>query len=140
MGSAGGIGKTVLASMLARDRDVRTHFELILWITLSQTPNLGKLQQLLYLQATGAQLPQDKSDGERKELITVALRGRRCLLVLDVRPEPRPVAGASADVIVIVLQLPYQLYPPWATSCAAADVGRCAGRLGGGARSRPQPR
>ena len=79
----GGIGKTVLAALIARDLAVRAHFDLILWVTSSQTPNLSKLQQLLYLQATGTEAPVDKSEAELVELISMALRGKRALLILD---------------------------------------------------------
>ena len=40
----GGIGKTVMAAWVARDTDVRRHFEVVLWLTLSQTPHIPKLQ------------------------------------------------------------------------------------------------
>ena len=79
----GGIGKTVLAAWIARDRAVRTHFDRILWLTSSQTPNLPKLQAVLYLQTTGSVLLGDKSTDEVAEMLSLALRGKRVLLILD---------------------------------------------------------
>ena len=79
----GGIGKTVTASWIARDEDVRRHFELVIWVTLGQTPDLMRMKSLIHLQATGEELSTDASPEHVKELITVALRGRRVLLVLD---------------------------------------------------------
>jgi hypothetical protein len=38
----GGIGKTIMAAWICRDEDIRKHFDVILWITLSQTPNVPK--------------------------------------------------------------------------------------------------
>ena len=79
----GGIGKTVLATWIARDLDIRKHFELVLWLTCSQTPNLQKLQQLLYLQATGKEVPDGKSTDEVDQMLSTALQGKRALLILD---------------------------------------------------------
>jgi tetratricopeptide (TPR) repeat protein len=76
-------GKTILATGLARDEGVRAHFEVLLWLTLGQEPDLRKLLQLLHLQATGRELPADKSVEEGRQMNTLALRGRRCLLILD---------------------------------------------------------
>jgi NB-ARC domain len=40
----GGIGKTVLATALARDEEVRSTFpDGVLWVTLGQTPQLSSL-------------------------------------------------------------------------------------------------
>eukprot|EP01048_Picozoa_sp_COSAG05_P011210 COSAG05_NODE_1042_length_6066_cov_2.922742_2_plen_1109_part_00 len=79
----GGIGKTVTATWLARDEDVRRHFELVVWVTLGQTPDLARMQALIHLQATGEELSPDATPEQAKELITVAMRGRQLLLVLD---------------------------------------------------------
>ena len=79
----GGIGKTVTASWIARNEDVRQHFELVIWVTLGQTPDLMRMKSLIHLQVTGDELSTDSSPEQAKEIITVAMRGRRILLVLD---------------------------------------------------------
>ena len=79
----GGIGKTVTASWLARDEDVRRHFELVIWVTLGQTPDLDRMRGLIHLQVTGEELAAESTPEQAKELITVAMRGRSVLLVLD---------------------------------------------------------
>eukprot|EP01052_Picozoa_sp_SAG31_P041944 SAG31_NODE_6506_length_1992_cov_2.123085_1_plen_263_part_10 len=79
----GGIGKTVAAAWLARHDEIRQHFELVLWVTLGQTPDLDHMQALIYLQATGQELALDLTPEQAKEKITVVMRGRRVLLILD---------------------------------------------------------
>ena len=79
----GGIGKTVTATWLARNDDVRRHFEYVVWVTLGQTPDLARMQALIYLQITGQELSSDATPEQAKELITVAMRGRDVLLILD---------------------------------------------------------
>jgi hypothetical protein len=59
----GGVGKSTLAAWLARLPEVRHHFELILWVNASQTPNIQQLQQLIYLQSTGRGLAPGKVGG-----------------------------------------------------------------------------
>ena len=79
----GGIGKTIMAAWICRDEDIRKHFDVILWITLSQTPNVPKLMSLMMLQATGSEFPSglETPPEEAKELLTQALRGKKSLLV-----------------------------------------------------------
>lgn len=79
----GGIGKTVMAAWIARDMDIRRHFEVVLWCTLSQTPNLAKLQSVLMKQASGQPIPDETPPAEAKELLAQALKGKRALLILD---------------------------------------------------------
>jgi hypothetical protein len=79
----GGVGKTVMAAWIARDLDIRTHFDLILWITCSQTPNIPKLLALAYLQATGSEVGQGKAAEEIKQMVKNAIQGKRTLLILD---------------------------------------------------------
>jgi hypothetical protein len=94
-----------MAAWVARDSDIRSKFDLVLWLTLSQSPNVPKLQSLLMLQTTGTDFPKgletppmevrrpSKTGGcvyigltgraQAKELLTQALRGRNALLILD---------------------------------------------------------
>jgi WD40 repeat protein len=79
----GGIGKTVLATALVQDPEVRGRFaDGIYWVSVGQEPNLISLQQSLLEMATG-----QRPEVESVNLGTVALREalgkRNCLLVLD---------------------------------------------------------
>jgi len=78
----GGIGKTVLATALAHDPEVRQAFpDGIYWVTLGQEPNLLALQETLLV------LANEKRSIESVNLGTVALRDvfgkKRCLFILD---------------------------------------------------------
>jgi hypothetical protein len=73
----------IMAAFVARDVDIRRHFDGIVWVTLSQDPDISKLQQLFHLQLTGSEMPPNKSSEEVKELLTQAARERRVLLILD---------------------------------------------------------
>eukprot|EP01046_Picozoa_sp_COSAG06_P039278 COSAG06_NODE_4620_length_4092_cov_389.018373_2_plen_296_part_00 len=52
-------------------------------MTLGQTPVLEKMKSLIYMQLTGKELSSDIGPEQVTERITVAMRGRRILLVLD---------------------------------------------------------
>ena len=81
--SQGGIGKTVTAAWLARHDDIRRHFGFIIWVTLGQTPDLDDMRALIHLQLTGEELASDATPEQAKEKITVAMRGRTVLVILD---------------------------------------------------------
>lgn len=79
----GGIGKSVLAGMLARDEEVQAAFpDGVFWIPLGQEPILT-LKQLNFAQMLGdASLPfQDVQQG--KIYLSQLLDNRQCLLILD---------------------------------------------------------
>ncbi|HMI89790.1 MAG TPA: NB-ARC domain-containing protein, partial [Polyangiales bacterium] len=78
----GGIGKTVLATALVHDDEVRATFsDGIYWLTLGQEPNLVALLGEL---ATMFGLPDEQRDlGGLTQALRGALREQRCLLVLD---------------------------------------------------------
>eukprot|EP01052_Picozoa_sp_SAG31_P020162 SAG31_NODE_1504_length_8079_cov_2.892607_4_plen_230_part_00 len=78
----GGIGKTVTGAALANDEDIRRRFSTIIWLPLGQTPVIEKMQQLLYLQATGKELHAETA-AERKEQLRIKLARKRVLVVLD---------------------------------------------------------
>jgi hypothetical protein len=73
----------VLAALLARDIEVREHFDAIMWITLSQTPDIGRQLQLLHLQASGRELTPGKTPEEVRQLVMDAVKSRNVLLILD---------------------------------------------------------
>eukprot|EP01047_Picozoa_sp_COSAG01_P015439 COSAG01_NODE_773_length_13704_cov_9.386843_19_plen_141_part_00 len=74
-----------MAAWIARDLDVRRAFDLVIWVTMSQEPQIAKLQSLAMIQATGEDLPKgmETPPAEAKELLTQALRGRKALMILD---------------------------------------------------------
>jgi NB-ARC domain/SEFIR domain len=79
----GGIGKTVLAAALVRDREVRQAFpDGIYWLTVGQKPNLLDLQNQLLRHWTGSQETLT-TEQEAKDALREALEGRSALLVLD---------------------------------------------------------
>jgi len=78
----GGIGKSVLASALARRPEVRRAFpDGIFWITLGQKPQLAEQQRWLARQLGDEALFPDERSG--KETLRKLLSGRKVLLVLD---------------------------------------------------------
>src|SRR6516164_2875832 len=79
----GGIGKTVLATALVHDPEVRKAFpEGIFWLTVGQKPNLLVLQNQLLRQLTGSEQALI-TEQEAKDALREALEGRAALLVLD---------------------------------------------------------
>jgi hypothetical protein len=80
---SGGVGKTTTSAWLCRQASVRTHFDAIAWVTLSQTPNIPACQRQLFAQLTGHELPQELSEEDRRIAIQHAFVGKQCLLVLD---------------------------------------------------------
>ena len=58
-------------------------------MTLGQTPSIDRMRALIHLQATGEELSSDATPDEVKELITIAMRNRCILLVLDDCWEPQ---------------------------------------------------
>ena len=50
--------QTILGALVARDPSIATTYDRILWITLGQTPDVAKLQGVLYRQLTDMDLPQ----------------------------------------------------------------------------------
>jgi hypothetical protein len=79
----GGIGKTVLATALAHDLEVRQAFpDGVYWLTIGQKPNLLELQNQLLRQLTGSKQILT-TEQEAKDALREALEGRRALVVMD---------------------------------------------------------
>jgi NB-ARC domain/TIR domain len=79
----GGIGKTVLATALAYDSEIRQAFpDGNYWLTIGQKPNLLDLQNQLLRQLTGSK-ETVTTETEAKDALREALEGRRALLVVD---------------------------------------------------------
>jgi len=88
----GGIGKSVLATMIAHDTAVRDHFvDGIYWITAGRDADVTRLQAHL---ARYLGEPEPISDAARgKQLLTSRLEPATCLLVLDDVWEDHVVEG-----------------------------------------------
>lgn len=79
----GGIGKTVLASMLASDPDVEAAFsDGIFWLTVGRTPRLEELQSQLAA-ALGEAEPVVTSVLGGKRMLQGCLKDRQTLVILD---------------------------------------------------------
>ncbi|HVO69971.1 MAG TPA: NB-ARC domain-containing protein, partial [Aggregatilineaceae bacterium] len=79
----GGIGKTVLAAVLAWDATVRRCFpDGVFWVTVGERGNLVAAQIGL-LERLGAAHPELRSSSQGLVLLREALADRRCLLVID---------------------------------------------------------
>ena len=68
---------------IARNEDVRAHFNVVVWLPLGQTPVISKLQNLCHMQCTGKELSAELSSDEKKEALQQAMAGKRVLLCLD---------------------------------------------------------
>ena len=76
----------MLTAAVVRDEKIRAAFEVIVWINMSQEPDLLQLQQLAYSQLTGGDsLPQKSRETTKTQLMQLEkkAKGRVVLLVLD---------------------------------------------------------
>lgn len=80
----GGVGKTTAAVQLIRDPEVGAAFKRLLWLTVSQEPDILHLLGRLYFQLKSTKLPAS-AEGELDavQLVKEAARGIKVLLVLD---------------------------------------------------------
>ncbi len=79
----GGIGKTVLATALARDEEVRQAFpDGVIWITFGQTPQILTLQSDV-VEALGDKQASFTEINSGKTQLRKLLTGKACLLILD---------------------------------------------------------
>ena len=80
----GGVGKTTLAAAIVHDEEIRITFEVVVWVSVGQEPNILQLQESMHEQLVKAKLPDNATT---PALISAALRdasrGRTVLLVLD---------------------------------------------------------
>ena len=80
----GGVGKTTLAAAIVHDEEIRIAFEVMVWVSVGQEPNILQLQESMHEQLVKAKLPDNATT---PALISAALRdasrGRTVLLVLD---------------------------------------------------------
>ncbi len=80
----GGSGKTVIASALLRDKEIRHVFQRLAFVAIGQTPDLLQIQLSVYLQLTGQPLDMSSTDGDAvlNALQNVA-KGMNILLCID---------------------------------------------------------
>ncbi|MBD2609072.1 hypothetical protein H6G81_32290 [Scytonema hofmannii FACHB-248] len=79
----GGIGKTVLATALARDEEVRRAFpDGVIWITFGQTPQILTLQSNV-VEALGDKQASFTEINSGKTQLRKLLTDKTCLLILD---------------------------------------------------------
>jgi hypothetical protein len=80
----GGIGKTTISTWLVRQPTVRANYNQVVWATFGQTPNIQKVQSLVYLQLTGSDFATNEmSDDEVLQSLKQAFAEKTVLLVLD---------------------------------------------------------
>lgn len=79
----GGVGKTVIATWLVQQNEVRAMFDQIVWVTLGQTPNLDKCQSIVFLQLTGQEMSRELTAAEILQSLQQAFAKKTVLLVLD---------------------------------------------------------
>lgn len=101
----GGIGKTVVATALAHDPEVRRAFpDGVFWVDLGQEPDVPRLQARL-VRAAGGDPADATTVEEGREALGQMLRERACLVVLDDAWDIRhvrafDVAGGRARLLV----------------------------------------
>lgn len=81
----GGIGKTHLAKEITQDPEVKSWYcDNIIWVQLSQEPNLVLAQRAAFIAATGHDPdPEFKDERDGKLKLKLALSGKAVLLVVD---------------------------------------------------------
>ena len=84
MHTQGGVGKTTAAVQLIRDPEVRAAFQKLLWVSVSQEPDILALLRVLYSQLKSSQMPKwVESERDAVQELTEAARGLKVLCVLD---------------------------------------------------------
>ena len=80
----GGVGKTTMAALLLSDPQVGVTFERLLWLSVSQRPDILSLLRDLHFQLTSSQMPRDiDTEDQGAQVLREAARGKKVLLVLD---------------------------------------------------------
>lgn len=79
----GGLGKTVIAAAIARDKSLQDHFcDGVIWLTFGQQPGLATLQRQL-LKCLGTESPAFEGAAEFRAQLEQLLEQRCLLIVLD---------------------------------------------------------
>lgn len=87
--TAGGTGKSVLASAIARDCEVRqAAADGVFWLRLGKSPNIPLLQSSLLEMLKGSDSTPCVDEEQGKSALQVAFEGRSALIILDDVHEP----------------------------------------------------
>ena len=80
----GGVGKTLLAAQAIRDPEVGAAFDRLLWVSVSQDPDVLSLIKVLHMQVASTKLPADvEEERDAVQILREAAKGVKALLVLD---------------------------------------------------------
>ena len=119
----GGIGKTILAAAVARDRELRRHFpDGVFWVTVGEDADVVALQ-IVQLERLGAASPELRSMDAAASRLRETLADRRCLLVVD---DVWTAAAAAAFAVagprgrVLYTTRDAALLDLWAPTCTAS--------------------
>ncbi|XP_073104970.1 disease resistance protein RGA2-like [Elaeis guineensis] len=78
----GGLGKTTLAQLIYKDERVEKHFQLLIWVCVSDEFDIVKLARAIIASATGTECQESNLELLQRRLREV-VSGKRYLLVLD---------------------------------------------------------
>ncbi|GFS30788.1 hypothetical protein Acr_00g0014070 [Actinidia rufa] len=77
----GGIGKTTVMQLLNNTREIKTMFDFVIWVTVSKSWNIGKIQE-----EVGKRLSIDTTNESNERVVSKLLQkleGKKYLLLLD---------------------------------------------------------
>ncbi|TYJ41484.1 hypothetical protein E1A91_A03G024600v1 [Gossypium mustelinum] len=78
----GGIGKTTLAQLVFNEESVKSHFELRIWVCVTEDFDIKQLMIKIFKSATGMNC-KDMNKEELHKVLQDCLNGKRFLMVLD---------------------------------------------------------
>jgi hypothetical protein len=99
----GGVGKTTLAILMAKDLQIRRAFGRVGWVSVGQTPDIPELQRTLYGQLTGGtmEVKGDATIESQLRDLQAACRERKLFVVIDdVWEEVSPPSDALHKLLV----------------------------------------
>ncbi|XP_047055467.1 putative disease resistance RPP13-like protein 1 [Lolium rigidum] len=79
----GGSGKSTLAQLVCAHEKKDTHFDLVMWVHVSQDFGVDAIYMEMFEAATGTLCPQFKNRDTLQDMLEKKLCGKRFLLVLD---------------------------------------------------------
>uniref|UniRef100_A0ACD6A7V7 Uncharacterized protein n=1 Tax=Avena sativa TaxID=4498 RepID=A0ACD6A7V7_AVESA len=79
----GGSGKSTLAQLVCAREKKDGHFDLVMWVHVSQDFSVDTIFMEIFEAATGTSCPQLKNRDTLQDMLEEKLRGKRFLLVLD---------------------------------------------------------
>uniref|UniRef100_A0ACD5ZE07 Uncharacterized protein n=1 Tax=Avena sativa TaxID=4498 RepID=A0ACD5ZE07_AVESA len=79
----GGSGKSTLAQLVCAREKKDGHFDLVMWVHVSQDFSVDTIFMEMFEAATGTSCPQLKNRDTLQDMLEEKLRGKRFLLVLD---------------------------------------------------------